>query len=118
MPCWTVQTSTLKLENADEALLRAALEELGFANVMFNNLGARMTADRFRDGTSVRLLHDGGVQVNLSAAAVRSGVNAQQLGNEISRAYSRKVVQSTAKRLGWAMTETAEGEFQVTRRGM
>lgn len=115
MPCWTVQTSTLKLENADETLLRAALEKLGFTNIHLNAYGARMTADRFSDGVSVKLLQDGRVQATASRAAVGT---LDKVGSEVSRAYSREVVYSTAKRFGWTVKATGEDEFQVMRRGM
>lgn len=123
MPCWTVQTSTLNLTNADPDLLEAALVKLGFTNIHRNdayaeNVGAVLTADRFSDSVSVKVTRDGRVQATLSGSARAAGVSIEKLGSEVSRAYSREVVVSTAKRFGWTLKQTGEDEFQVMRRGM
>ena len=98
LPCWTIQSTTLNLQNADEGILRAALAALGFGNIHTNAYGARLTADRFSDGTSVKLLHDGRVEVTASSRAVGS---LGSVAGDVARAYSEKNVEASAKENGW-----------------
>lgn len=106
MPCWTVCTSTINLQNADLKLLEAALQAIGFSNVNKDNAYARergkgtiFTADRFADRTSVTVMPNG--TVNVTSAA--RGADMVVLGNEVKRAYSGQVIQSAATRFGWLL---------------
>jgi hypothetical protein len=119
MPCWTVQKSEVALKGLNPELLKAALQALGFrinsaeytANPRFN--GAQLTADRFRDNTSVVIEADGTVTVRYSSAR---DMNDATLVNEVKRAYAVETVKMAAKKFGWKMEEKTATKFAVTRR--
>jgi len=115
MPCWTVAESTVNLQNADEQLLRVALEKLGFENFHSNDqyagrFGARFTADRFGDSTSLKLMADGSVTVTRGGG---SAADLNALGNEIKRGYSGEVLNDAASRFGWMLKPTGDRKWQV-----
>jgi hypothetical protein len=102
-PCWTIQATTLRLQNADEKILRAALEGLGYSNIHVRDeyaarFGATMTADRFSDRTSVKLMLDG--QVVASAAGGLIGA-LDSVAGEVARAYTEQNVTTSARENGW-----------------
>lgn len=106
MPCWTVQTSALKLVNPNRDLFRAALESIGFT------VGDD-EADRFSDGVSVVIEKDGRVTVR---ASERARGTLATVAAEVNRAYSAQIVQTTAKRMGWTLSQKSPTQFLAQRR--
>ena len=112
MPCWMVNETTLDFSNPDEGLLKAALEELGFtvhSKAQANEYGYAFSADHFGPSYSVCVKHDGTVITN--------GPEVSKFDmNQVKRAYSRQVVGSAAKRLGWNVKKKNNRKMVAVRR--
>lgn len=94
MPCDQIITSTLDLTNIDRNLLGDALVSLGYSVDVSEG---RVTAQQ---GGDVVTLAAGSSRLEMQSRAGRrldEGV--------IKQAYSRAVVQGTAKRMGWTLNE-------------
>jgi hypothetical protein len=123
MPCWTVQTSQVNLNGLNEALLRKAVEALGFRinNPQYGynvQTGAKFSADRFKgSGASIVLEADGRVTVR---AATSDPQALEVLTKELKRAYSTEVVKAATARFGWKVQQstdarTGQTQFKVQR---
>lgn len=95
MPCDQVITSSLDLANVDRALLSDALVSLGYSVDLTNG---RLTA-RATNGDTVTL---GAGSARLEMQSARGNTLDE---GAIKQAYSRAVVQGTAKKMGWTLNE-------------
>jgi hypothetical protein len=92
MPCDTIQTFTLKLENANQALVALALTQLRAENKAWNN---------------AYVTNDGTVKIRSAYGNVNSTAMTQQL----KRQYSMTVVQQGAIKQGWTMGQQQTNEL-------
>lgn len=118
LPCWTIQTTELRLGKADENILKSALSALGFTNIHLNDeyarrFGAKMTADRFSDRVSFVLKADGNAQV--TAASSSPGI-LEKVTGEVARAYTEENVNVSAAENGWSVewSTTEDGNRVAT----
>lgn len=110
MPCWTVQKSTIELQNPNAKLLRQALESAGFACWVKNETGFSM--ERFHDRSSVTL-RDGLVIIAIGGRKAKLAA----LTSEVKRAYSAQVVRAASQRFGWTLKQVGANRYQAQRRG-
>lgn len=104
MPCFTQQTSVVQFSaNTDLALLKKALEGLGFT---VREIQGGLSFNRASMGQS-------GTFVN---GEMRVTSSMQEDMNVFKRAYSAEVVKAASARFGWQVKKTAANKFQVTRR--
>ena len=85
MPCWEVNTMSVKLEAANKKLLKAAAEGMGL---------------RVYDYETEALY--GPIVVRNGTATFAETKNNVRLFNELKVNYSKQVVQAVAKKKGWA----------------
>lgn len=110
MPCDTRTTVSVALAAADRELLFQALMALGWQpreaggliQVYVPNVGAvTITGDKLNIRTYSYLA---------------SEQKAEELANQIRRAYSVEVVKSQAKKFGWQLKQTSDNKFKAIRR--
>jgi hypothetical protein len=89
MPCYQTRTTSVELKNADDTLLKAAMEALGveYYDYDYDRASGRVT--------------------------VRSTFTLTD--NEIKVAYSEQVVASVQKRFGWKVNEPKTKQAQQAR---
>jgi hypothetical protein len=87
MPCYQIRMTSVELKNANDTLLKAAMEALGVDDYDYDRASGRVTVQ------SAFTLTD----------------------NEIKVAYSEQVVASVQKRFGWKVNEPKTKQAQQAR---
>ena len=101
MPCNTVQTTTVNLQNANLDMLAEAVAALGGQSI--------------REERGVLYFNDAW---GYPATIANGEVTATRAfdASQLKRAYSAVVVKKAAKTFGWTFTQTKQGVAQFTRR--
>jgi len=113
MPCWNKIETTLDLKNPNLDMLRAALENLGFAvgtPEYARQFDASLVADHYGNRVSIRVKTDGTVVIGGPNGAAPEHVNA------VKRAYSTQIVLAASKRFGWNVKKVSERQMMAQRR--
>lgn len=100
MPCDTIQYTQLDVSKMQPAMLRKALESLGFT---VRDLGAGGLS--FQRGPIYGQYKNGSLEVP-------QGFDAEAL----QRQYSEELVTAQARRAGWRVKKTAKGKLQLVKR--
>ena len=94
MPCYQVRTTTVKIEAVSKAILSEAMMALGYADAY--------TYDAQRQELRIE---------------GRRQLNADEI-NAVKREISKSAVKAAAKRFGWKIQETADGQYTVQKAGL
>ena len=105
MPCFSMSSIQTDLEGRDPALLKTALEAMGFT--------VRMTGDRLSfAGTEKETgKYAEGTYINGKLQASRS-LNI----TEVKQSYAASVLKKNAAKYGWQLKQTGKYNYQVTKR--
>lgn len=104
MPCYTVQTIKLDLENPRQEYLDEAAKALGL-HVIRSEPGLWVAS---RGGTRYTLRNG---QFNITGADV--GARADQLGSEFKRAYTAAIVKAAAAKHQWNFSQAKDGKIYL-----
>ena len=99
MPCYEVNTMSVKIEAADRDLLEKALDRL--------KLKYQRNNDNFAISTSYGT-------INISSTKATLDRRDQATLNKIKQAYATEVIEEGARKYNWTLVE--EGEYVVLRR--
>ena len=103
MPCNLVRITTVRLNAAHPMLLKSAVETLGYK---VEELDGSFYC--FGHGRSLRIANG-----EMTVAATDIAVV-----DEIKRAYSKKVVQTAARKYGWNLKRMSLNKVRATKRGL
>ena len=98
MPCWTVTTISLVLENADMEILKKALARLGYNPYV----------------QGAKIYWENGEYNKANGTITMRGAKEIQ-GNAIKKEYTKENVKVQAKRFGWLVTEK-QGKLILNKR--
>jgi len=104
MPCYYRQQTTVNLANVqNKEMLADALRSLGARNVTVSGDVVHFTDENGYLGT----VRDGRISVD----------NSSKLSNAVTvqRAYAETTVRTAAKKYGWQIKSTGQGQLQMTK---
>ncbi|MGH7260152.1 MAG: hypothetical protein ACREI9_05655 [Nitrospiraceae bacterium] len=105
MPCYTVQTSTVKMDVMDREVLAKALEAGKIAVMIKSDLSLQFD------------LHGASCLYQNGQLTIRRGAFVKKTDAEIANAlkvlYSTGVVKTTAAKMGWKLTQKAPNQFKA-----
>lgn len=109
MPCYTVQTHTVSLKDADPEILGEALKKV-FGEKYVEQMAWGWQA---RDGRTVIAIRDG----QLTASGVYlTAAQTETMAKTINVAVSNIAVQRTALRFGWLAKPMGQNRYQLVKR--
>jgi hypothetical protein len=111
MPCYVVSEASVDIKAANFSLLEKGLandKDFILHGVYGGVLHASWKGQRFT-------LANGQVTVEHRDQRMAEKL-AGEIGNAVNRAYSKQVVKHASQKMGWAVEQTGDLEFNVTKR--
>ncbi len=111
MPCYVVSEATVDIKAANLSLLEKGLgsdKDFILHGVFGGVMHASWRGQRFT-------LSNGQVTVQHPDQRTADRL-AKEIGNAVNRAYSKQIVKHASARMGWAVEQTGDLEFSVTKR--
>ncbi|MCI0604376.1 hypothetical protein L0156_15370 [bacterium] len=103
MPCNLIRLTTVQLTAAHPTLLKSAVESLGY---------------KVEEVNGCLYCYGHGRSFRIANGEITVGANDLAVVNEVKRAYSKKVVQTAARKYGWNLKRIPGNKVRATKRGL